>query len=136
MGNFLSQEEYDSGRLYDFWLDMVLSFFFLVILGFHSYFTVKSFNSDEMRNIYNYLMSFGIFSCLVVHIVCLQYSIWHDHNGEYSQNSLQNYVCFQLTFDLLNISVLAQFFQWMEVLYTLRYKIQINARQEKALLLE
>lgn len=80
MGNYLSKDEYkeDIRRVIDFYLDMALSVIFSIILGFHTYFTVKSFNSEEMRNIYNYLMSISIFSCLVTHICCLQYSIWHD----------------------------------------------------------
>lgn len=35
----------------------------------------------------------------------------------------------QLSFDLLNISVLAQFFQWLNVSYTLNYMIQVKERK-------
>ena len=74
MGNFFSNHpkynEDDGTRKADFWMDMGLSAIFLVILGFHTYLTLKSFKSVEMKNIYNYLMTSSIFACLVIHIGC------------------------------------------------------------------
>jgi hypothetical protein len=109
MGNYLSKDIYvlDPDRKQDFISDLTISIAFSVILGFHTYLTIQSFKSIEMRNIYNYLMTISIFTCLVTHIICLQYSIWHDQNGDFYRNSLQNYIYFQLTFDLLNISLLS-----------------------------
>ena len=41
------------------------------------------------------------------------------------------YFQFQLPYDLLNMAILAQFFQWHQISHTLNYVLDINERQDK-----
>ena len=101
---------------------MLFTAVFVIYLIAYSFFCWKSTKLEE-RNIYNLVTSICILLNLMTHIGCLQYSIWKDHNGDYPTWSLQNYINFQFTFDLMNIAVLSQLFQWIDLSNTLIYII-------------
>ena len=113
----------------DFWIDVGIVTAFTAAFIIHIFFSCKSYKNVEMRNIHNNLMSVCIALCLIVHITTLLYSILFDKQKYFPKASIQGYLYVQLSFDLLNISVLAQFFQWLNVSYTLNYMIQVKERK-------
>tara|TARA_B110000285_G_C15024639_1_gene563475 strand:+ start:133 stop:441 length:309 start_codon:yes stop_codon:yes gene_type:complete len=62
------------------------------------------------------------------------FEILHNHPIDMGTTfTLVNYLFFQLPFDLVNIAILALFFQWLEVSYTLNHIIQLAERQHAKL---
>ena len=100
---------------YDKILNLTMIVIFSIEILLHSCNSVKSLKKPENRNIYNIVEYVSTFGCLTTHICYLIYSQSSDYSCIYPQMTLHNYFSFQLTFDLLNFSVIAKFFQWVEV---------------------
>jgi hypothetical protein len=78
-------------------------------------YSLKSLKQKDNRNIYNVVEYVSTFLCLATHIGYLIYLKAGSESCIFPQMSIQNYISFQLTFDLLNFSIVAKFFQWIEV---------------------
>ena len=113
--------------------DVIVMLILLTQLLVHIYLSIQSFKQKEMRNTYNYIVAVCISVCLVNHISYLVYEIITEtgiNKEDYRNQVYWAYLQFQLPFDLLNISILAHFFQWHELSHTLNYVIDINKRND------
>mmetsp|Transcript_21883 Transcript_21883/g.33952 ORF Transcript_21883/g.33952 Transcript_21883/m.33952 type:complete len:162 (+) Transcript_21883:2-487(+) len=127
-----SGDESSTVKAYDQALSIVMIVIFSIEVLFHSVYAIRSVKNPVNRNAYNYIEYVSTFLCLVTHITFLFYTILDDKDEMlYPQISLQNYFGFQLTFDLLNFSIVAKFFQWVEVSQTLSFTIRIMERNNE-----
>ena len=90
MGKYFSKhsdwypEDSDTSHIRsDFIIDMFFTVLFVIYLIAYGFFSWKS-NKLEGRNIYNMITSICILISLIIHISCLQYSTWKDHNRDYA----------------------------------------------------
>ena len=91
----------------DYWFDALAMCLYTAHLLYFSFITKKSFRQEDFRNLYNLTISSSAAFFMFIRILALFYSIFYDHNKDYSKISTENYLMFQLPFDLLNIAVLA-----------------------------
>jgi hypothetical protein len=109
-------------------VDLVFSLIFTVLVGVHVLMTFRTFQINELQTILTQAEHLSTVACLLVHIGCLTYNTLVEHNADFNQLTLESYMFFQLTYDLLNIALISKFFQWLEVSYTIHHTIQIKER--------
>ena len=64
----------------DYWLDIVLMLVLVIVLPVLLFFTRRTFKHAEMRNIHNYIIYSSLFSCIILRMACLSYSLTIDKN--------------------------------------------------------
>ena len=75
-----------------------------------------------MKNIFNIIIIAANMSCLITRLACLIYSMI-DNNSIVRRYYLSHYVFYQVTFDLINITLMAHCFQWIEALIALKSQL-------------
>lgn len=50
-------------------------------------FTRRTFKHAEMRNVHNYIIYSSLFSCIILRMACLSYSLTMDKNNEVKDRS-------------------------------------------------
>jgi hypothetical protein len=77
----------DSNLEKDYWLDIILMIILVIILPFLLSFTRRTFKHTEMQNIHNYIIYSSLFSCIILRMACLSYSLTLDHNKKVLDDS-------------------------------------------------
>lgn len=116
---------------HDYWTDIILFSVLVCTMFFLIGFTYRTFCQEEMRNIHNYIVYSSLFLCLIVRLMCLVFSLTFDRNAIVLDNTLQFYLYYQISFDLINFGIIAQFFQWVDVYYALKNIYDINRLQQE-----
>ena len=112
-------------------IDVSLICVFSLQLLMHSLLNISYLvRKREARSLYNLILSVGISSCLITHIACLMYGTVVMKNNSVPPIGIDCYLFFQLTFDLLNVALIAHIFQWLEIQYTLICVINILDAEE------
>jgi hypothetical protein len=112
-------------------MNMVFFILFIILLIVHSMFSVKSLQNEAMRNRFHMTISVTIFLLIIIRISIKVFVIFGIEILTIQSLTWKYYFTFQLPFDMLNIAIIAQFFQWLEVSYTLYHVIQLNSRAQK-----
>lgn len=89
--------------------DIILTIIFSLILMYHLIVSIKDMKNDHIESAKNIIIIITILTCIVIHIIGFIYSFLSSKK-EYYQFELENYFFFQLSFDLLNICIITQFF--------------------------
>ena len=71
----------------DYWLDIILMMILVIFLPVLLSFTRRTFKHPEMRNIHNFIIYSSLFSCIILRMGCLSYSITLDHNKKVLDDS-------------------------------------------------
>ena len=71
----------------DYWLDILLMTILIVILPVLIFFTRRTFKHSEMRNIHNYIIYSSLFSCIILRMGCVSYSLTMDQNAKVPDRS-------------------------------------------------
>jgi hypothetical protein len=64
----------------DYWMDIVLMLILVIVLPVLLFFTRRTFKHAEMRNVHNYIIYSSLFSCIILRMACLSYSLTLDKN--------------------------------------------------------
>ena len=62
----------------DYWMDISLMLILVIVLPVLLFFTRRTFKHAEMRNIHNYIIYSSLFSCIILRMACLSYSLTLD----------------------------------------------------------
>ena len=123
---FKPPPSYNVDQVNDFYQDLVFVIILTILIPTFFIFTVKSLKNEDNRNIHNFVIAITILSSLMNRYLCMLYSLIYDQNKKVFNNERQFYWYYQLPFDLLNTGVVAQFYQWVEVVLALNSIIQFN----------
>lgn len=114
---------------------MIFLAFYVIILIFQVFINVKGYRSRDMRNRFHITISVVILLLILSRLVVLISSLI-ILDIKLTSAFWEVYMSFNLPFDLLNIAIETNFFQWMEVSHTLNHLVWLNARKaEKEALL-
>ena len=95
------------------WVFLVV---FAVQLVLSSYLSFRGlYKNKEMRNIFNYIMIFGLNMFMIDRMLGIVYDLYYSQQDHYFELI---YAFFQLPQDLLMLVIMAQFLSWVEVYLT------------------
>ena len=106
---FWIPDNYSDQQKFDFYSDVVILVVLSCLLGLFLCFLRIGLRNPEIKNVHNFVMTLTIMGCLINRFFCMIYSIFYDYNNVIRDYTYFFYIYYQLPFDLLNISVLAQF---------------------------
>jgi len=103
----------------------------------YTYFSIRAFSCfKEMRNVFNILQCVTLLGFLVDRIAGIVYDIYKPTDGMQDNQLQQIYMFFQLPQDLLCLTIMANFFSWVEVYLTFRNIIFLQKHTDQSEVLE
>jgi hypothetical protein len=102
---------------------------FMVLFPIHVIFTTKNMRNPEMRSLTNTVIGMALGCTIVVRLIVFVIVLKDKDYINADEFTFNVYVAFQLPFDLVNLALVSQFFQWVEVSITLGHIIQLNERE-------
>ena len=92
-------------------VDSTLIALFSIELVLHIWLDIQyQVKNKTSRTMYNQILAVFVFLCLAAHLSCLMYSVTGDADIGIPPISATYYTYYQLTFDLLNIALIAHIF--------------------------
>lgn len=94
----------------DFITDLIFIIVYAIEMVIYMILTTSGlYRRPETRTIFNVVLSASIYMCLFTHITCLMCSELNG-NKDFKIFSIEYYLYYQLTFDLLNFALIANIF--------------------------
>ena len=111
---FRSEQARDHNQRLDYIMDCFFVALYIVLALVLFCLSCKSFTRSYNKNVYNFTIVISLLTCYGARITSiLENVIMNDNEAiEFWQKAF--YVHYQLPFDLLNISLIAHYFQWVE----------------------
>ena len=104
--------------------DVTFICIFSLLLIIHLCLNLRSSCYDKQWN--NMILKNCLILCILVHVSCLTYQTLTKPDEQHFDNQqIKYYFFFQLTFDILNIALIAHIFQWIEIDLTLAYVLNL-----------